>query len=198
MLVHLSLLYCSRSTYSVESFVRSLNVKLERMLIRLLLRSKRDSDLRCFSRSTWITEMSFESKYSSVVSAGMPLGISLNALREQRTTVPRVWWSETEKHNTCEEDFERAYFRVLCFLFGIMMMIESPSRKSLNSILLTSTVTVCWTITFAEASLIALARAFELVVRQLLYRHVFDLQRRCAACWRATELSFSQPVGEPG
>jgi hypothetical protein len=35
-----------------------------------------------------MTEMLFESKYSSVVSAGMPLGISLNEFREQRTTVP--------------------------------------------------------------------------------------------------------------
>lgn len=35
-----------------------------------------------------IIEISFDSRYSSVVSAGMDLGISFSLLREQRTTVP--------------------------------------------------------------------------------------------------------------
>lgn len=39
-------------------------------------------------RSWWIMVISFDSKYSSVVSAGTPRGISFSLLREQRTIVP--------------------------------------------------------------------------------------------------------------
>lgn len=56
--------------------------------MRLLLKSRRVKDFKCRMRSDCIVEMLFDSKYSSVVSIGMPLGISLSEFLAQRTTVP--------------------------------------------------------------------------------------------------------------
>jgi hypothetical protein len=56
--------------------------------MRLLLRSKRVNDLRWRILSELIIEILFDSKYSSVVSFGMPFGISLSEFLEHLTTVP--------------------------------------------------------------------------------------------------------------
>lgn len=115
---------------SVDSRDKLANVWFDSMLILLLLKSLRKNGVnqnyapnrhpkptysrvnafRWLIRDIWIIEISFDSRYSSVVSDGMLFGISFSLFREQRTTVPvqvqdggqypspRQPWSASEVH----------------------------------------------------------------------------------------------------
>jgi hypothetical protein len=75
-------------TYKLESLVKLTKVLLDKTDTILLLRSSLVSDRKWLNLSDWMDWISFTSKYSSVVSGGMFLGISRNLARLQRTMVP--------------------------------------------------------------------------------------------------------------
>lgn len=54
------------------------------------------------------------------------------------------------------------------------------------------------TVAIAQASLVVVAAAFELVVRQILDLHVTYLCRGSATCCAAVQRLFAQPFGKPG
>lgn len=67
----------------ITIYLQTLSFKIDCLPTYILV-----NDFKWLMRSWWIMVISFDSKYSSVVSAGTPRGISFSLLREQRTIVP--------------------------------------------------------------------------------------------------------------